>query len=349
MFLSARFFKLAPIALLCVGSVIISATITQIVHAQSTDREITDEERAGARAAATSGIDAFQKGQWQKSIDYLERAEAIIHSPVHLTFMAQAQEELGRLVKAQENYLRVLRDPATGSAADRAKETAQERIEALKPRIPKLTIQVLPKEATDYAVFIDEEVVPASLVGIPSPADPGTRTILVRRGETEVRETIELPEGGEAEVTLELPLEAQKPGPVRVEDSSPTKSNGLKYAAYAALGVGAIGVGAGAVFGLMSNGRNAKGDTLCEKETGDVSCDGLPSDDPIAGRVTKYDDQAGTFTVASVIGFGMGGAGLATGITLLVLSSKSSKREAAGPLRVRPVVAPSYLGVAGEF
>jgi len=39
----------------------------------------TDEERAGARAAAQEGASAFREKRWADSIDLFTRAESLVH------------------------------------------------------------------------------------------------------------------------------------------------------------------------------------------------------------------------------------------------------------------------------
>src|SRR4051812_32878443 len=87
-----------------------SALITPIALAQ------TDEQRSGARAAATAGGKAYGDGQWEQSIDMFSRAETLVHSPVHLLYMGRAHEKLGQLVRARESYLRITNEELPASA-----------------------------------------------------------------------------------------------------------------------------------------------------------------------------------------------------------------------------------------
>src|SRR5687768_1027108 len=75
-------------------------------HAQAQ----SEEDRANARTAAGAGADAFDAGNFQKSADYFERAEGLVHSPVHQWYIARSVKELGQLVKARELCMRVVRE-----------------------------------------------------------------------------------------------------------------------------------------------------------------------------------------------------------------------------------------------
>ncbi len=66
----------------------------------------TDSERASARAAAIAGGEAFQAGDFKRSLDLFRRAESLPHSPVHELYAARSLVRLGRLVEAREQYMK---------------------------------------------------------------------------------------------------------------------------------------------------------------------------------------------------------------------------------------------------
>src|SRR5690348_5663659 len=87
-----------PLSLLLQG-VVLPNLLVQECHAA------TDQERAGARSAASEGIQAFQDGQTEKALKLLEQAESIVHAPTHLLFIALSRAKLGKLVEAREAYI----------------------------------------------------------------------------------------------------------------------------------------------------------------------------------------------------------------------------------------------------
>ena len=105
-------------------------------------------ERATARDAANNGRAAFDAGKYEKAIDYLSRAEHLVHSPSHLLFMARAQAKLGRLVAAHETYLKISRGRTTGGQrAQGVQVSAQCETDgrpraktALDARLPSVTV-----------------------------------------------------------------------------------------------------------------------------------------------------------------------------------------------------------------
>src|SRR5258706_10178573 len=92
---------------LCIG--LVTALSGVLLHAPDV-RAQTDEERAGARAAATQGADAFSQNRYADALDLFARAESLVHSPSHLLYMARSLEKLGKLVRARETYLKITRE-----------------------------------------------------------------------------------------------------------------------------------------------------------------------------------------------------------------------------------------------
>src|SRR4051812_21701703 len=103
----------------------------------------TDDDRAGARVAATEGVKAINDKRWADAADLFSRAESLVHSPVHLLYLARAQEKLGKLVKARENYNRIIREkfgPESPDAFRAAQGSAQHEVGALDARLASVTV-----------------------------------------------------------------------------------------------------------------------------------------------------------------------------------------------------------------
>jgi len=63
----------------------------------------TAADKATARELATAGIQLHQQGKHAEALDQLRRAQELFNAPVHLLYIARAQEKLGQLVEAAEN------------------------------------------------------------------------------------------------------------------------------------------------------------------------------------------------------------------------------------------------------
>src|SRR5688572_573408 len=138
----------------------------------------TATERASARAMADQGFDAFDAGQWQLALDRFERAQALVHSPVHQLFIARCQANLGRLLESRETYVAVTRERLPASAPPALSEAQQSAIAellALDARIPLVVVALEGElDGTQPEVSMDGKPLPRALLGVPYPVDPGS-------------------------------------------------------------------------------------------------------------------------------------------------------------------------------
>jgi len=326
--------------------------------------EPTDAERAGARAAATQGVEAFDAEKWQEALDYFLRAESIIHSPVHLSYIGRARAQLGQLVLAREALMKVVHEQANSPAAERAKEDAQAALTELEPRIPSLTIKVEGAAGRTFEVTVDGAGVLPALVGIPAPVDPGQHLVRVSTEGAQAEQQVTLAEAETKTVTLLLPAsvpgEGAETAPAAATTATPTdeasagsSKKGLVVGSIIGFGVGAVGIGFGVGFGLVASDKNEQGSQLCMDAVGNRNCTGVMADDPVAEEVRELDAAASDARTISAISFVAGGVGLAVGTTLLVMALNKEDGEMALPaprgVKMRPVVGLDYWGVAGTF
>ncbi len=338
-----------------------------------TKAEPSDAARAGARAQANAGLEAFEAGDWQKALDFFQRAESIIHSPLHLSYIGRTQAKLGHLVLAREALMKVMRESADSPITKRAQADAQAALKEIEPRIASLTVQVDGAAGRNFQVTIDGTELPPALVGVPAPADPGTRTVEVVSGSARVTKQVTLADAEGKSLTLVLPpagpddaAAAAKPSPMTAQTESDAQADSgggsaVPVGSIVAFGVGAIGIGLGVGFSLDASSKTDEASQACEDAVGNRSCSGLPINDPVALDVQELDDAASTSRTVATVGFIVGGVGIATGVTLLVLSmqkpsatgpAESAKTARTTPARdfsARPVVGLDYLGVAGTF
>jgi hypothetical protein len=325
----------------------------------------TDDERAGARAAAEAGANAFMERRWADAIDLFARAESLVHSPVHYLYMARAYERLGRLVKARESYIKVANEPVPPGAPEvlrEARDDAEKELRQLEPRIPYVSVVVQGAGASSVTVTMDGVQVPPALIGVPRPVDPGEHkfqafadgmesaisgtTLNEGRQETVVLTLVALAPGATPTMLPAAPGSQQEPPPSMpppqdaAEDQGSGKS-GLKVAGFVSLGVGVAGLAAGTVFGLQAKSKREQADDLCRGPSREC----LTADQP---RIDRLDDEATSANTMSIVGFVVGGVGVATGITLLILAGKSSS-TAEDRSAVRPWIGLGSAGVSGRF
>lgn len=326
---------------------------------------VTDEERNGARAAATQGAEAFNQGNYSQAVELFTRAESLVHSPVHLVFLGRAELKLGHWVKAYELFNKAKREKLPADAADaqvQAVADAGKELSDLEPQLPTVASSVAQApQDREVTVTMDGEKVPAALVGVARPVDPGTHqfqavapgmasevtSVTVKAGEHQSLQLSlkpgapgSLPAGGAApagEPAAPAPPASAPAEPAPAPASSGT--SGLKIGGFVGIGVGVVGAAVGTVF-LVSgsskqkdadNAFNACGGPLCPKSERD--------------HVHSLDDDAAGKKTIGAVGLIAGGVGLATGVTLLVLSSGKSESAA----HVSPWLGVGSAGVSGRF
>lgn len=327
---------------------------------------VSDAERAGARAAANQGADAFDQGKWAEAVELFGRAEALVHSPIHLSYIARAQLKLGHWVEAYELFNRIKREPVeapVSTAAANAVADANRQLSTLDAQLPYVTLNVTGTDTQGVTVTMDGVTVPSALIGVLHPVNPGPhkfRATTATQASPEqtvdvkpaARQTIELvlapnaaaapPVAPVAPVAATAATPAEPTAPPEPAQSS--SGSGLRVGGYVALGVGVVGVGLGTVFLLSANSKQKDADDAFD------ACGGKSCSGPERANIDSLDSSAATSKTLALTSFIVGGAGLATGVTLLVLSG-SHKSEPTAQLtpRVQPWIGYRSLGLSGTF
>jgi hypothetical protein len=340
----------------------------------------SDEERSGARAAAQQGLEAYREKRWADAVDFFNRAESLVQSPVHVLYLARSHAQLGKLVKARELYTKVARYPLSENAPKAftsAQSDAQKELGELEPRLPHVTVVVSGEGAQQASVTQDGAAIPAALIGVMRPVDPGEHEYqAVTEKMASKAQKITVAEKARLTVTLQLePRSAANPAPpppapatgdaaaqpatgpaqpVPGQQSPPSidaSSGGSKIPAIVAFGVGAVGIGAGVFFLLDANGKADDADTLCNptaaglcRKTGNVAVDRQREED-----IQALEDDEKSARTLSVVGFVAGGVGVAAGVTLLILSGGSSPEPSPAQASIRPFLGLGSVGITGSF
>jgi hypothetical protein len=333
---------------------------------------VDDEERAGARAAASEGLKAFEEKRYADAVDLFSRAESLVHSPVHLLYVARAQANLGALVKAQETYRKLTREelaPNAPAPFRKAVESAQNELKQLEPRLSHITVTV-PEQGDTAVVEMDGKRVPPALIGVSRPVDPGMHkfkatapglakevTVTVKEGERQnVVLTLEPTEasGGGAPAAPQQSAEAGSTpppasgGPGTAPPGTPERGSSgttMRIAGWAGIGVGVVGAAVGTVFLVKRGSKSADANDLynsCPPVQGDKR-DCSPAQQ---SQIAELDQQSKDATTLAVVGYAVGGVGLIGGITLLLLAPKSAP---ATGTRIKPWVGWNSVGLTGSF
>jgi hypothetical protein len=139
---------------------------------------------------------------------------------------------------------------------------------------------------------------------------------------------------------------APAPAPVAVDTAQPKSGNGLRTGAYVALGVGVVGVAVGSVFGLRAKSRYKDANAITNNPDNCPASGPCELPGPLFDKRAQLGKEGDSAKTISIVGFALGGLGLAGGVTLYVLSNKSDRPATA---KVEPYLGVGQVGVLGSF
>lgn len=279
-----------------------------------------DATRNAARELAAQAGEAFQRKEFAVAADLYRRAHALVGAPSLSVREGRALEQLGRLVEASEAYVRTTRFRLTDESPRAFQEAVQEANSALgtlRPRIPKLTLALggPGAKSPDLVVLLNGKPLPAALIGVPAPIDPGKHEIVVRGADgKELRRSVDLAEGQARTVTLEVAsggAVTAREQPTDASGSTPAASTSKPALVWIAGGVGVAGLGVGIVGGVLATGRHSDATAACPN----LRCaPGSAGQDDV--------DAFRTLRTVSTLGYVVGVVGLGTAATLWLTAPK---------------------------
>lgn len=312
----------------------------------------TDEERAAARGMAEQGAKAFQKKEYEQSVDLFSRAEALVHSPVHLLFLARSHRALGQFVKAREAYIKITREhlePNAPKVFFDAQSDASTELEAIEPKLASLTVQLEGAEPSQVELRLDGDLIPAVLVGVPMPVDPGAHEVTAEAvGVDAQSRSLTLKEGQSDQVsfTFDLPEPPPEPRPTAGPAGTPPppdgeepRSRALAYVGWTNVGLGVVGLGfTGYYWNEASNKQDAA-------DRGIAACGGreCPEDERLPFQ--ELDQEAADLNTTALVIGSISGAVVLTGVVLLVVDGANSPSHGS----LQPLVGLGEVGLRGVF
>jgi hypothetical protein len=308
-----------------------------------------DHSTAVARDLAVQGRAAFSSGDYARADELFHRAYAIVAAPTISLYEARCLVRLGRLTEAAALYRRTVATPVDPKAPEqfhKAAADASQELAALAPRLATVTV-VLVGSRSDAApsIVLDGATADGASLGAETPLDPGAHRVDVTvGGEPTKSVSFTLAEGEHRRVPVMLapaPAEqnpraaSKKPEPAPgVESGGPSRP--LRTWAFMSFGVGVAAIGTGVVTGLMAAGKHSEAQNACPRNQ---CVEGSPG----AGDVQAFHG----LTVASTIGYAVGAAAVAGGVTLLLVGPPHEKAHASNELEL--VIGPERASVRGIF
>jgi hypothetical protein len=307
-----------------------------------------------ARIAGEAGLKLYSATRWEEAFQAFQRAETAFHAPTLVLFMGHCQRMRGNLVEARALYQQVASEALEPGAPNQfltAQLLARGEIERIHRRIPAVVFTIKGARADLVQVTVDEAPLTIS-PGAPQEVNPGEHALTATAaGSAPIHRTVTLAEGATAEVELAFEPAAVSPpvvgatppppiAPVLPPALPPTSRSlvqGVPRSALLAFGVGAVGLGVGAVTGVVALGK-----------AGDIKARCSPE-----GRCPASDwpraEAAGRLADASTVTLTLGGAAVITGVVLWLMRppGEAARKAAASPVRVD--LGPGILSVKGAF
>jgi hypothetical protein len=320
----------------------------------------TPEDKAAARALATQASEALERQQFAQALDLVSRAEAIFHAPTHVLMIARSQVGLGKLVAAHETYLQLAREqlPADAPTAFKnAQQAAQAEATTVEARLASLRVTLIGAGQAKAEVKLDAEPVPAALIGVFRPVDPGKHDIsVVVPGQPAVRSAVELQEGEKRDVTLTTPesVIAASPEPairetpaVAPHPSSTTPEGFMSRQRWWGVGIGgagvvAVGIGAGLL--AVSGSTQSQSDGLfasCNVQAG--GCTGSQR-----RSIAQSDQNAANQKTEAAVTLIGGGAVVVMGAGLVLFGAPTPSTPVSGTA-IMPYFTATDVGLRGQF
>jgi len=314
---------------------------------------------AAARTIGTEGLRLAESGNCKDALEKLDRAEKLHHAPTTLGKLGECNAQLGHLVLGAEQLRRLTRETLAADAPApfvQAKARAQKILDEVVPRIAQLHVNVALPAGVTPQVTIDGEAVPAALLEIDRPTDPGSHVVeATAQGYKKASQNVTLKDGEKLTINLSPEVDPNAaavvpppvtppvtPPPIVPEHppESPPPNNGgtMRLVGWSLIGVGAAGLVTGVVAGALGLGTKGSLNDSCDASG---VCDADQQ-----GRLDRLQTEA----TIGTIGFIVGGVGLAGGAAILLFAPKGSvsARTAASPFHGFDVGLGS-VGYRGSF
>jgi hypothetical protein len=264
-------------------------------------------DSARADALFREGLRLFEGGQTAKACERFDASYQIDPALGTLQNLALCHEKEGKLVRAYTELVELSAKAQQAGKSQRV-DVAREHLAALDSKVERLVLAF----AEDLRVVAVEVDGVAHEWHSPIPVDAGHHEITAHAdGRPDARVEVDAPAGGGAQtVPVSFSPAAAPPPPAVVPvpqpvPPAPGPSGPPPVAVFGLAGLGAAGIVAGSIFGVLTFSQKSEGDSHCSGSYCDAS--GLSSQ-----------DAAHTSATISTVAFAVGLAALAADAVLLL-------------------------------
>lgn len=326
---------------------IIALGVLMLVTAAQGSEGPSQGDLNAARALATAGFELYEAGEYEKAIERFGSAEALIHAPTHLLYMARAEAKLGHLLAAREHYRNLVTEKLAADAPQPfrdAQQIAQRELTALDSRIPSVAIALPGQAAEKTVVTIDGEPVARDALAAPVPLDPGTHAVKARlAGWPEVVQQVSLRDGGGVQ-EVELAVGPQSAKTERSPEPDPTLPPDQDQASGPSIVAPVVLMSAGGALLVVGGITGAM--TLSDAAELKDKC----PQNPCPAEHEPLRDSVHTLGTVSTVAFVVGGAAVGAGLLWLLLQpSGDAPQSEVGKITLAPYAGLYGGGLRGTF
>jgi serine/threonine-protein kinase len=315
-------------------------------------------DKAAAEALFDEGKRLREAKRYSEACPKLADSQRLDPAVGTLLNLALCYKENGQTASAWSTYREAAAQAAAARQTDR-EQLARDEAAALEPKLTKLVIEVSPEVAKIQGLEIkrDGAVVPQGLWGVAAPVDPGVRSIDATApgkkpfhmdakaegaGATAkvVVSGLEDATAGAAAVPAVAATPAETPQPTSPADQPTDKGSKpgstQRMIGYVVGGLGVVGIGVGVFYAMNAISENDKALDICDD-------DEEPCSEEEVEDHENYVDKATAVQLNSYVAYGLGAAGIVTGVVLVLTAPKDPKKAAS--VRVTPEVAAGHVGL----
>ncbi len=285
-----------------------------------------------ARQHYDRGVKLYEEEDYRAALIEFKRAYEIAPNVAVLFNIGQSYYELLDYANALTTFEKYQAE--AGNDIPPAKKTqVNSEVEELRGRVARVTVTVNVPAAE---IFVDDVSVGKSPMNLPLLVSAGRRKITAQKaGRQTAIKTVEAAGGDQLTVQLDL---TEAIGPA--QPSGPTtRTEPANYLpAYIGLGVAAVGVGVGTIFGAIALGNKSDLDSQCQNKT----CPNADQD-----SISTLSRNA----TISTIGFAVGVIGVGVAVVDFIIAKPHVIEEKSGKngFQISPMIGPGSAGFYGKF
>ncbi len=262
-----------------------------------------DDNKAVAESLYQAGLKLMDEGKFNEACPKFVESQRLDAASGTQIALAKCFDKSGKTASAWALYKDVaFAFKKAGNAA--GEKAANDKADELEKKLSKLQINAV-GDAPGLVIRRDNEEVGKAVLGTPIAVDPGPHVIEATAPGYQVWQTT---------VTIGKENDTQSVN-IPALTMAPRKANTLRTVSYVVGGVGVAGLVVGGIFGGLAASAKSTLKTEC------------PNNVCPAGQATDDLASAKGKATISTIGIAVGGAALATGVVLFIVSGKSEPRD----------------------